>query len=305
MPRGFGYRLPGLLPAVLVLALAAPPAFADVTVVDAGGRSVAVKDDKHIASLGGDVTEILYALGLKDRIVAIDTTSLYPPEALKEKKNVGYMRALSTEGVLSTGASLIVASVRCGPPEVVKALKAASVPYVEIADTFDAKGIGEKIRLIARTTGVEAAGESLAAKVEQDFADLAQARTAVTRPARMLFVISNLNGRVVVGGKGTAADAIIRLVGGENAAGDINGFKPLVDEAVLELAPDAILVMQQNASDPVAPLAALPGVKMTPAAKTNRIFAVDGAATLNFGPRAPREAKALMARVYPAAAGGK
>ena len=101
-------------------------------------------------AIGGDVTEIVYALGAGDRIVGVDTTSQFPPQALKEKKSVGYMRALSSEGVISVGATLVLASERSGPPEVVKTLKATSVPYVEIADQNSQEGIVGKIRLIAQ-----------------------------------------------------------------------------------------------------------------------------------------------------------
>ena len=73
---------------------------AEVTVVDAGGRSVRVSDASRILSIGGDVTEIVYALGAGDRVVGVDTTSQFR-QALKEKKSVGYMRALSSEGVIS------------------------------------------------------------------------------------------------------------------------------------------------------------------------------------------------------------
>ena len=63
----------------------------------------------------------------------------FRPAALKDKPNVGYMRALSTEGVVSVGASLIIASAGAGPPEVVKTLKTTSVPYVEVTDAFSAR----------------------------------------------------------------------------------------------------------------------------------------------------------------------
>ena len=69
-----------------------------------------------------------------DRVVAVDATSQFPESALKEKKNVGYMRALSTEGCLSVDPTVILASERSGPAEVVKSLKTTSVPYVEIPD---------------------------------------------------------------------------------------------------------------------------------------------------------------------------
>ena len=82
----------------------------------AGDRQVG-QDTSRILSIGGDVTEILYALKAQGKIIAVDSTSQFPAEALKEKPNVGYLRALSAEGVLSTNPSVIIASKDAGPPD--------------------------------------------------------------------------------------------------------------------------------------------------------------------------------------------
>ena len=168
----------------------AEPARAETVVTDSGGRQVRIADASRILSIGGDITELLYALGAGKRIVAVDTTSQHPPEALKEKKSVGYMRALSAEGVISVDASLIIASDRSGPPEVVKALKAAPVPYVEVGEHLDAEGVVKKTRLVAGIVGLEQAGEELAARLEREFAGLAAMRGRITRPVRVLFVLN-------------------------------------------------------------------------------------------------------------------
>lgn len=96
---------------------------------DATGQIVKTGDISRLLSIGGDTTEILYALGFGDNVVAVDTMSQFPAAAMAKTK-VGYMRALSTEGVLSTGATLILANSHAGPPEVMRALKASSVPVV-------------------------------------------------------------------------------------------------------------------------------------------------------------------------------
>ena len=129
------------------------------TVRDASGRDVVVRDASRVVSIGGAVTEILYALGQGNRIVAVDTTSLYPPEALKTKPNVGYFRQLSPEGVIGLTPSLIIAADGAGPKEAVSVLEAASVPFVRIPDHFDDNGILEKIRIIAKATGAERQGK--------------------------------------------------------------------------------------------------------------------------------------------------
>ena len=195
-----------------------PASAADAIVTDAGGRQVRISNATRILAIGGDVTEILYALGAGDRVVAVDATSQFPEAALKEKKNVGYMRALSTEGCLSVDATVIFASERSGPPEVVKSLKAASIPYVEIPDQHSAQGIIAKVRLIAQAIGAEAEADKIAAQVDRDFAALAASTAKIKRPLRALYVLGVQNGRVSVGGQNTSADAILKLAGAENVA---------------------------------------------------------------------------------------
>ena len=112
---------------------------------DAAGRAITVNDPSRIVSVGGAVTEILYALGLEARVVAVDTTSLFPPRALREKPNVGYMRQLSPEGVLGLAPSLILASESAGPKATLRVLEAAAIPFVRVPDHFTGEGIVEKI----------------------------------------------------------------------------------------------------------------------------------------------------------------
>lgn len=297
--------LGGVLAAALLLgagsSVAIGPAAAEVTVVDAGGREVRIADTSRILSIGGDVTEIVYALGAGDRIVAVDTTSQFPPQALKQKK-VGYMRALSSEGVISVGATVVLASEAAGPPEVVKTLKSTSVPYVEVPEDYSADGIVRKIRLIARVLETEAEGEKMAQEVAADFSALAEIRRRIGRPARALFVLGMKSGRILVGGKGTSADAMLALAGAKNAAAEVNGFRPVAAEAVVELAPEVIVGMRgsgDNDAHDLSRLFSLKSVQSTPAGAAKRLVLMDGPYLLGFGPRAADAARDLMRALYP------
>jgi iron complex transport system substrate-binding protein len=259
-----------------------------------------VKDSSRIVSIGGDVTEILYALNAAPKVVAVDTTSTYPAAALKEKRNVGYMRALSTEGVLSANPSVIIAAAGAGPPEVVAALKASTVPYVEVPDDPTPDGVAAKIRLVAEAIGAEAGAEALTKKVAGDFAALAAQRARIKKPVRALFVLAVQNGRAVVAGRGTSANAVFTLAGAKNAAAKINGFKPLADEAAIDLAPDVIVAMSNPMPGNEAhEMLKLPVFRGTPAAANNRLVEMDGNYLLNFGPRAGEAARDLMRALYP------
>jgi heme transport system substrate-binding protein len=284
----------------LAMTLVAPNAFA-VTVRDAAGRDVTVNDTSRIVSVGGAVTEILYALGLADRVVAVDTTSLYPASALKEKPNVGYMRALSAEGVLGLNPSLVLAIEGAGPKETVAVLEQATVPLVRVPDHYTAEGIVEKVRLIADVAGIRDHGECLAGLVADDLGALENLRAKITRPKKVLFVLSFLNGKPMVAGRNTAADGIINLAGGVNAMGGYEGYKQISDEAVITAAPDVVLSMQRPQDNlDAATVFANAAFSTTPAAAQKSFIAMDGLYLLGFGPRTARAARDLAVSLYPA-----
>lgn len=256
---------------------------------------------QRIVSIGSDVTETLCALGLAPQIVAIDTTSRFPADLLSSKASVGYMRALSPEGVVSAGATMIIATDKAGPPDVVKTLK-ASTPYIEISDRSDPEAVPGKIRAIAKAVGRETEGEALARKVEEELRVLAGLRQRITSSRRTLFVLNMQGGRMTVAGTGTTADAMLRLSGLSNVASDLKGYKPIGDEALLSMAPELVLIMKTGSAagaHDTGAVAASAALASTPAGRANRIVAVDAGTLLSFGPRVAQLARELMLASYP------
>lgn len=163
----------------------------------------------RIVAVGGAVTEIVYALGLEQRLVGVDTTSLYPPEALQQKPNVGYMRQLSAEGVLGLNPNPIIATEGAGPKEILAVLNEAKIPVVTVPETYSENGILERIRVVARELGAEQRGKCLIDSVNGELAKLSKLREHIEDKRRVMFVISIVNGQAMVAGRNTAADAII------------------------------------------------------------------------------------------------
>jgi iron complex transport system substrate-binding protein len=291
--------LPSLVATVALLAHATIALSEVHTVTDAAGRKVAIADTSRIVSIGGAVIEILYALGLEQRIVAVDTTGSYPPTA-KSKPNVGYMRALSAEGVLSLAPTLILAIEGSGPPDVVEVLAKASVPFVLVPEARDPDAIARKIRFVADAAGVPTEGEKLARAVMEDFAALADARKRIRERRKALFVLAMGNGAPIIGGGDTSASAIFDLAGADNAFSAIKGFKPAADEAAVAANPEAIVIMAERdhalTADAVFSMPAFAG---TAAAKSRRLVSMPGSYLLNFGPRAAHAARDLSAALYP------
>ena len=289
--------------AVGFYASAAPLAAAraeGIIIHDARGRDVTIGNTARIVAIGGAITEILYALGLQDKIVGIDSTSLYPPKALGEKPNVGYMRQLSAEGVLGLNPQLILAIEGSGPKETLDVIDAAKIPFVSFPETYTEQGLIDKIKLVSHAMDADARGACLTAAVSSDLAELKKLRDSVKQPARVMFVMSFLNGRAMVAGHKTAANEIIKLAGGVNAVDGFDGYKPVNDEAIVAARPDVILTMQRGREQLDAQTVfANPSFALTPAAAKKSFVAMDGLYLLGFGPRTAAAARDLALSLYP------
>jgi iron complex transport system substrate-binding protein len=282
----------------LALVLGAGLVAASASATDLGNPEA-----KRIVSIGGTITEILYDLGAQDRIIARDSTSMFPQEAAS-KPDVGYMRALSAEGILGQKPDLILMEVGSGPPPVIEILKASEVPMVVIPTPPDANKIGRKIRDVGAAVGLADKAEALAAKTEEGLKALVTDIAKIQgEKKKVLFVLSLSNGRVMAGGADTEAGAVIEMAGGINAAPTINGYKPLSDEAVIAAQPDVILAMTSTGGHAITPekVFSLPSMQTTPAAANKALVNMDGLLLLGFGPRTPQAARALAVQIYPGA----
>ena len=262
--------------------------------------SALAKDAERIVAIGGTVTEIIYALGEGDRVVAVDTTSLYPPDATS-KPNIGYVRQISAEGVLSQKPDLIIAESGAGPVDSINILRASGLAFASIPSPPDTAAIPEKIRAVGRAIGRADNAEELAKTVEASLKAVDDKVKEATGPKKkVLFALSLANGRVMAAGNNSSADAMIRLAGGENAVSTIDGYKPLTDEAVIAAAPDVVLVMSGGAQHLTAEQAfALPALAATPAGRNKAFLTMDGLYLLGLGPRAAAAATELNAMLYP------
>ncbi|MFD1508024.1 heme/hemin ABC transporter substrate-binding protein [Lacimonas salitolerans] len=256
--------------------------------------------DADVLSLGGSVTEIIVALDQGHRLLARDTTSSYPPE-VQDLPDVGYVRALSPEGVLSVGPGLILAEEGAGPPEALDVIRNADVAFAEVPAGFTAQAIADKIAVIGDALNVPDRAATLASKVMADMqaaSDRASARA--DQPMRVMFVLSTQGGRIMASGTGTGADAVIRLAGGVNAVTEFQGYKQIGDEAVGTAAPDVILMMDHEGDHAVADdeLFAMPAIRLTPAAEARSVLRMDGLLLLGFGPRTAQAVEDLSRALY-------
>ena len=246
------------------------------------------KDASRVVIAGGSITEIFYFLGEQDRIVALDVTSNFPPEA-KSLPSIGYVRALSAEGLLSMNPSIILGEDDMGPPAVIKQIRETSYDLRIIPEIRTIDGIIEKIECIASILDVtEKSDAIISKKLEPYIKEIVKNRKRIAKKGvRVMLVLNMQSSSIIVAGANTSGSGFIDLIGGENIFESFEGWKPVNAEAILELNPDYIIVPQRNVHKglDVTSIADSELFKNTNAGKNKNFIFDDAMAITGFGPR--------------------
>lgn len=257
--------------------------------------SLSAHATERLIAIGGPVTEIVYALGAGDRLVATDTSSIYP-KAATELPQVGYQRSLSAEGVLSQRPDQLLLSAQAGPKKVIEQLRQSNITVSSIPTANTLAQLRDQIQQIAAAVTLEHQGDRLIAQIDTQL----NAIKPLQRQAspRLLFVLQMGHVPMIAGQK-TVPDELFRLAGATNAGAQIQGFKPLTPEALIAARPDAIVVTTQGSArhGGTDALWQLPGIAQTPAGKQHRLITLDALQALALGPRTPQTVTELIAQV--------
>lgn len=253
------------------------------------GIALAGDPPKRVVSAGGDLTEIIYALGAGDRLVGVDSTSTFPAE-VKKIAQIGYVRRVSPEGVLSLAPDLILGAYDMGPETAVEQLKATGV-RVKIAPRGDLPGgVPAKVRFVGQALGLFDEAEKLAVKIEEDLKRVTASFANAKDGPRVVFVLGLGEGGTLVGGDGSSAEKIIEMAGGQNAATGFDGYKPMSRESILAAQPEVLLMMKSSVEryGGMETILKRPELASTPAARNQKYVMMDGMLLLGFGPRTPK-----------------
>ncbi|NMR26175.1 ABC transporter substrate-binding protein [Pseudoalteromonas sp. NEC-BIFX-2020_015] len=254
---------------------------------------------QRVVVSGGSITEIIYALQEQQRIIGVDSTSVFPASAT-QKPQIGYVRRISAEGILSLNPDLVLGESDTGPKKVVEQLKKTGVNLVILNEHDNFLGIEKKIKNIAQLLNVPAKGDVLVQSLQADRNALAHIlKQAKTKP-NVLFVLSVRSGQPIVAGAGTSANELITAAGGVNAAASaITNWKPLSTEAALAINPDIIITMGRHGDDPLPKIEKLAHFKYTNAVKNGQVHSFDGSYLLGMGPRTPQAVVELAHTFHP------
>jgi iron complex transport system substrate-binding protein len=260
--------------------------------------STAEAAPERIVSLGGSVTETVYALGRGQEVVAVDQTSQYP-EVTQKLPNIGRLEQASAEGILAQKPTLLLALEGTGPKEALAALVAAGVRVEIIPAEKSIAGAKARIEKLGALLDRTREASTLLGQLEQDLA-LAKIEVAHLKSApKVMFVYARSAGSVQVAGQGTGAAAIISLAGGALATPELKEYRPLSAEGLLAAQPEVMLFTERGLRliGGVDAALGIAGVADTPAGKNRRIVAIEDNLLLSFGPRVGEAVRRLAAEL--------
>ena len=266
--------------------------FIGIALLDANLNDVSTcklaDDHSKIVIAGGSITEIIYFLNENKKIVGVDVTSNYPKKA-KDLPSIGYVRNLSTEGILSLNPTLVLGEDDMGPPNVIQQIKEIDVDLRIIPEEKNISGIINKIQCVASIIGAsEKAQEMINTSLLQSIKELEKIQNySQIRTKKVMLILSMQGTSPIVAGRGTSGDGFINMIGAQNVFDSFDGWKPVSAESIIAANPEYILLpdrdMHKNSN--VNNLKTNPLFKNTIAGLKNNFISQDAMTMLGFGPR--------------------
>lgn len=273
---------------------------AGLGVLAASGVSIAhTATGQRVVCIGGDLTEILFALGANDKLVAVDTTSTWPME-VKKLPNVGYARNLSAEGILALNPTLIIATADAGPPPVLKQLQATGIPITHFKEDHSFEGLLSRVKTLGQLTKHADQAKQLSKRLTQEWSNTQKILAKQSTPSpKVLFVLSHAPGQILAAGQHTAADALLNMTKLTNAMQGFSQYKPLTPESLIVAQPDIILLtdLGLKTAGGLDAILNIAGISETPAGRNKRVIAMDAMFLLGFGPRLPQAVAQLHEKI--------
>jgi iron complex transport system substrate-binding protein len=255
-------------------------------------------ETRRIISIIPATTEMLFAMGAGNRVIAIGTYDRYPPEAQKLPR-VGALIDPNIEQILQMRPDLVV--VYATQTELKRRLDRAHIPYYSYVHRGLAD-IAQTIRTLAMRVGEDAGGEALASRIERQLADIRRRVASQPRP-RTLLVFGREPGSLrnidASGGDGFLHD-MLDAAGGTDVLADIHRQSvQMSTEMVLARAPDVIVEFRYAREDANTDMSAWNRLSAVPAVKNHRVILLTGEEFVVPGPRVAQATQRLAAALHP------
>ena len=271
-----------------------------VSVVDDAGRTVEiVSDPQRLVSLAPSNTEILFALGLGDKVVGVTDFCDYPEEA-KSIDKVGGMEH-NLEKIVALDPDLVLA-IGGSPAQVEKAVEMEELGLtVLVLEPGDIEGIMADIKLVGKATGAEKQASSLAGEMRERFDDITtKAKEAGSTPKVFFELDATDPSKPYTPGPGSFIDALISLAGGSNIGSTAQmQWAQLSTEEIIAQDPEVLVLGDFNYGVTPEMVKERPGWSVITAVKNGNIHPIDDILISRPGPRVIEGLEALATIIHP------
>jgi iron complex transport system substrate-binding protein len=269
-----------------VFRLIAPLATVAFAIACAGDNS---KSGPRVVCVSKQINEFLYEIHAESVLVARDLTSIYPPQ-IKNLPNVGYHRALSAEGIISMKPTMLLTDGNFGPDAVTQQVKKVGIPVVTMAPGAGQDSAQLLMARLGQEFHHEKSADSVIAQWKSDMA-AALADTVQwagkPKPRVLIMHMGQIANNYLAIKRGSPGDQIVEWAGGVNAIDSTGGMLRLTPELIAKAAPDIIIATDVGFDrlGSAEKFAEMPGVALTPAGKSKKIYRIDEIEVMYFGPR--------------------
>ena len=258
-------------------------------------------DSAKIVTIGGSVTETVFSLGLGNQVIAVDISSKYPSK-VTSLPQVGYLRAISSEGILSMYPDLILTTSEIGPPKVIEQIKDSGVDIQIFESPQDFEGIIQLISNVGKYLNVAEKANKLNEKILTMKNRLDIEKSKYEDKPKIIFFYNPSENSYLAAGYGTRGDYLIEFIGGENVfSNEFSKYKKITKEDVVSFNPDIILVgssRSQNIDQLLSIFTDKVEFETVNAVKNNRVIYADVGKYLTFGPSFVKNASFLINQIY-------
>lgn len=281
-----GLILSGLLAACTTAPAAEEAVSFPIELTDQLGRVVKLDGiPQRIISISPSNTEILFALGLADKIVAVTDYDDYPPEA-KEKPSVGGYSTPNIEKLVSFAPDLILAT-SVHEDKIIPQLEAKGLTVLALdSNTLDE--VLAAITLIGKATGQEKEASGLVAEMQSRIKAVTDKTDSLSQEQRPRVFYIVWHDPLMAPGSGTFQDDLIRKAGGINIAQDLTSWATISLEAVIDANPEVMIASISHGSSVALTFQFIntePRLKDTAARHNGNIYGIDGNVSSRPGPR--------------------
>jgi len=271
-----------------------------IEITDQLGRVVKLdKIPQRIISLAPSNTEILFALGLAERVVGVTDYCNYPPEA-EQKDSIGGFSTPNIEKVVALSPDLVVAT-SIHQKQVIPNLVQKGITVFALAPkTLDE--VLEAITLIGKITGKEEEASGLVAEMSNKIKAVTDETASLSPEQRPRVFYITWQEPLKTAGAGTLHDELIQKAGGTNVARDLTGYAAITLEAVIEANPEVMIAgvgMGTGADAPLQFALTEPRLENTDARQHNRVYDIDVDLVGRAGPRIVEALEQFAQYIHP------